>query len=140
MKHNGTEVKSMTYNGRAVNSWVHNGVEVYVPTYNISITLKAYTWGRAHLEIDGQMYNNAGNSDTTSNKQFKKGTKILCRVAADEVGAVSRVRVNGEEVYSNASTTFGAWTYVVTKDANIEVGYSLAAGGTRYGVIEITEH
>lgn len=29
MKHNGTEVKTMTYNGHAVNSWVHNGVEVF---------------------------------------------------------------------------------------------------------------
>ena len=29
MKHNGTELQSMTFNGQVVRSWVHNGVEVF---------------------------------------------------------------------------------------------------------------
>lgn len=69
MKHNGTEVNSMTFNGQEVMSWVHNGVEVFVKVIPCKVTIEIGDYIASVkcdiTEPDGSTWDTIVTEDTT---------------------------------------------------------------------------
>lgn len=113
---NGTTLTSMTYNGQAVNTWIHNGVQVFsVTKYLYSGTANEGNFKKYPCILTGyipQVSNNSGTLTIGSSLTYKS-TLIGYSVVSDAVDLTNYKYLRFTHTSATGGIGFGESNYVV---------------------------